>query len=69
MNKSHPMTELPRLVPVSVLQQYGFGRVAAYDVLRTMPPGIVVRFGRRVRLNADKLRAWLEAGGTAATAS
>jgi hypothetical protein len=64
---SNTQNELPRLVPVSVLTEYGFGRVSAYDVLRTMPPGIVVRFGRRVRLNADRLRAWIEAGGTAAS--
>lgn len=59
--------DLPRLVPVSVLQEYGFKRVSAYDVIRTMPPGIVVRFGRRVRLNADRLKEWIEAGGTAAS--
>lgn len=56
---------LPRLLPVSVLQNYGWGRVSCYDQLRKMPEGIVVRFGRTIRLNADRLTEWIEAGGTA----
>lgn len=58
--------DLPRLVPVSVLEQFGFGRCSAYDVARILPKEIVVRFGpKRIRLHADKLREWIEAGGTA----
>lgn len=58
---------LPNLVPVSVLKQYGFGRVSCYDVVAKMPQDIVVKFGRRVFLKADQLKNWIESGGTRAS--
>jgi len=58
---------LPELVPVTVLQKYGFGRVSCYDQVSKMPQDIVVKFGRRVFLKAGPLQQWLEAGGTRAS--
>lgn len=33
-----------------------------YGFLKTVPPGIVVRLGRRVRVKEAKLIQWIEAG-------
>lgn len=33
--------------------------------LKILPPGVVVRVGRRMLFNVDKFREWVEAGGTA----
>lgn len=30
-----------------------------------LPPGVVVRLGRQVRFNADKLAEWIDTGGQA----
>ena len=32
---------------------------AIYDLLRTLPDGIVVRFGRRIRVREDAFLNWL----------
>lgn len=32
----------------------------------TVPPGVVVRFGKRIYLDIGRLDAWIAAGGTAA---
>ena len=45
-------------------KQAGLSRFCAYDMARKMPPGVVVRLGRRVRLDSEKLNEWLAAGGT-----
>lgn len=37
----------------------------AYDFVQKLPPGIVVKVGRRVRVNSDALGDWLRAGGDA----
>jgi excisionase family DNA binding protein len=34
-----------------------------------LPPGVVVRLGRQVRVDADALEAWVKAGGSAADAT
>ena len=55
---------LPELAPVSILEGMGLGRVSAYDVARILPKGIVVRLGeQRMRINVQKLRAWIDGGG------
>lgn len=56
---------IPKLIGVEEFaEQAGLSRYCAYDMVRKMPKGVVVRLGRRVRLDADRLREWLNAGGT-----
>lgn len=59
------MKELPKLIKVwpDWGQQAGLNRVQAYDCAGKMPPGIRIKLGNRVRLNADRLVDWLNSGG------
>lgn len=41
----------------------GFSRAQAYAAADKMPPGVRVKIGGRLRLNAEKLAAYLQAGG------
>jgi excisionase family DNA binding protein len=38
-----------------------------YELVRThvLPPGVVVRLGRQIRVDEDALEAWIRAGGQA----
>ena len=38
---------------------------AAYDQMRRLKPGLLVKLGRRVFVNAQAFTAWLNAGGDA----
>ena len=37
----------------------------AYEIIRLgiLPPGVVVRLGRQIRLNEQRLREWMDTGG------
>lgn len=56
---------LPRLIRVwpDWGQPNGMSRAQAYAAADRMPVGIKVKIGGRLRLNADRLREYLEAGG------
>ena len=58
----------------SKLESVGFGskRIGVsndrfYDLVRKgiFPPGVVVRLGRHIRVNPEKLEAFIESGGQA----
>ena len=36
-----------------------------YEMARQgiLPPGVIVRLGRQIRINESKLREWIESGG------
>ena len=38
-----------------------------YDLVRThvLPPGVVVRLGRQIRVDEDALEEWIKSGGQA----
>lgn len=58
---------LPTLLRVEdFANQAGLSLHQAYDMARKMPPGVIIKLGRRVRLDADRLTAWLASGGTLA---
>ena len=40
-------------------------RKQAYDIIaaKQLPESCVIRFGRRIRINADAVRDWLTGGG------
>lgn len=62
------MQHLPRLIDAETFAgQAGLSKVMAYDLIKKMPRGVVIKLGRRVRLDADRLADWLRAGGTAET--
>lgn len=35
----------------------------AYEAIRRLPPGVRIRVGRLVRIDAEALDAWISAGG------
>ena len=49
------------LIPVLNLDT----RKQAYDIIaaKQLPESCVIRFGRRIRINADAVRDWLNGGG------
>lgn len=58
---------LPRLLKAEQLTEpLKLDIQAVHTLLRGLPDGIVVRFGRRIRVNEEKFLAWLDKGGTAA---
>lgn len=62
MNTSH--VDLPTLLRVPEWgAQSGMTRSAAYAAVDRMPPGVKVKIGGRVRLNAQRLAEYLQAGG------
>ena len=56
---------LPTLIPVwpDMGQSLHLGRVETYQFANRLPKGILVRLNRRLRVDAEKLREWLAAGG------
>lgn len=57
---------VPKLIGVDEFAaQAGLSRHCAYDLIRRMPKGVVVRLGRRVRLDENRLHEWIRSGGTA----
>lgn len=59
-----------RLLTTSEAEALTGGAITARDLQRRarlgdLPPGLVVRLGRRVFIAEDRYRAFLEAGGTA----
>ena len=62
MNSTH--VDLPTLLRVSEwAAQNGMTRSAAYAAVGRMPAGVKVKIGGRVRLNAQRLAEYLQAGG------
>jgi hypothetical protein len=57
--------DVPRLIKVwpEWGHSNGMTRHQAYATADSMPVGVKVKIGGRLRLNADKLAAYLEAGG------
>lgn len=56
---------LPKLLKAEQLTDpLGMDLPAVYELLKTLPSGVVVRFGRRLRVNEDAFKDWLAAGGT-----
>ena len=57
--------KIPQMIKVwpDLGQRVGLGRQASYALADSMPEDIKIRMGRRIRLNAERLAAWLEAGG------
>jgi hypothetical protein len=40
------------------------GRVRAYEIAKSLPPGVLVKIGpRQLRVNLPALREWIAAGG------
>lgn len=61
---NNAQTEFPRLIKIPVWgQSAGLSRTQSYAVAEKFPPGVVVRLGHRLRLNPERLKAFLEAGG------
>jgi len=57
-------TTLPTMISIEEFSNsIGLKRHQGYDLARQMPPGVVIRLGRRIRLNAERLQEWLAAGG------
>jgi hypothetical protein len=51
--------ETARLVTVAEAQQHtGLSREKLYMIAREAPDGAVFRFGRAIRFDLDRLRAW-----------
>jgi hypothetical protein len=65
LNNSGLLNGLPRLIKPwpDWGQANGLSRGATYAAVDRMPPGVRIKIGGRLRLNADKLREYLEAGG------
>lgn len=61
--------QLPRLIRVwpDWGQPNGMSRAQAYAAADRMPAGVKIKIGGRLRLNADRLREYLEAGGDLAS--
>ena len=60
-------TELRRFLTVpQVAEQLGLAMSSAYDLAKRLPPGVRVKVGARVRVDAAKLEQWLDAGGDVA---
>lgn len=58
-------TILPQLIRVEdFAQTFGLSVHQGYQAVRQLPPGVVVRLGRRIRLDAQKLNTWLAQGGS-----
>lgn len=51
-----------------VEEMLGLKRPRIYELAQTMPPGVVIKLGGRIRFDDDRLRAWLAAGGHLASA-
>lgn len=62
MNSTH--LSLPTLLRVPEWgAQCGMTRSAAYAAVDRMPAGVKVKIGGRIRLNAERLAEYLQAGG------
>lgn len=48
-------------------QALGVSTPRVYDMIRVgiLPPGVAVRLGRELRIDADRLESWVSAGGQA----
>lgn len=56
---------LPTLLKVSCLaEQWGVSIVQAHKIAQRLPQGVVIRCGKRMRINKEALEAWYSAGGT-----
>lgn len=62
-------TTLPRLIRVwpDWGQPNGMSRAQAYAAADKLPVGVRVKIGHRLRLNADRLAEYLQAGGDLGT--
>lgn len=61
----NPPGPLPTLLRVEdFAAQWGLSRTQAYHSVNSLPPGVRVMVGRRLRINADAYRDWLAAGGS-----
>jgi predicted DNA-binding transcriptional regulator AlpA len=58
----------PLLLAESVASILQVSEQRVWEMARVgiLPPGVVVRLGRQVRFNEDRLSEWLEEGGQAA---
>lgn len=55
---------LPTLFTVKQLADYlGLSHHEGYAAIKEIPENCVVRFGSRIRVNMDALKAWIESGG------
>jgi len=54
--------EICRAFPVAFPTEQSLYRAVREQIL---PPGVAVRIGRRMLINADKLQAFIDAGGAA----
>ena len=62
MNSTH--VDLPTLLRVPEWgAQSGMTRSQAYAAVERMPAGVKIKIGGRVRLNAQRLAEYLQAGG------
>lgn len=56
---------LPTLVRVEdFAKSWGLSVHQGYDALKRLPAGVKVSLGRRIRIDAAKLAAWMDAGGS-----
>lgn len=58
------VTALPKVIRVEEFAaHFGLSLHQGYEAVQQLPPGIVVRLGRRIRINVDALQDWLSKGG------
>lgn len=56
---------LPKVIRIEEFaQHFGLSRHQGYEAARKLPPGVIVRLGRRIRINVDALQDWLAKGGS-----
>lgn len=59
------MTALPKVIPVEEFAaHFGLSKHQGYEAVQQLPPGVVVRLGRRIRINVEALKDWLSKGGS-----
>lgn len=56
---------LPKLLTAEELvEPLKLGLPAVYELIKVMPQNIVVRFGKKIRINEEELAKWILSGGT-----
>ncbi len=59
------VTALPQVIRVEEFaQHFGLSRHQGYEAAQKLPPGVIVRLGRRIRINVEALQEWISKGGS-----
>jgi len=59
-----PLANLVSLRFASELLGISYDRAHTLVVRRVLPAGVVVRLGKVIRIDKDRLKAWIETGGS-----